>query len=409
MHRRDFLRGTAAVFGTALGARLGGPLVGTARAATETSHLLFVYYHGGFNAVLGGAGSMFNNVAFGTTSSNLKAVGNGVFTDLATFGTLPQVALDHWAAVGFRHGAPLHTQPDNPNNGSEKAITRKGQTGASYLTTLAAAMGGTSPLKAAHTGPYPYWRVQPAAGGVSMQNILDWGDVLKAVGADAAAVTGPTRDGAAASLEAAAAMSHGKLTANADSLGSLDDAYQASVASLRQPAPPPITKDEILTAYGLSSTNVSGFAAQMAAAEVMIRAAGSNVVTAWDGSYGEWDFNSGPSMTSSRAKLLGQGGYGVNKMAPLKTFCQRMLSLPDKNVVVVCLGDFVRLTVGHGHGDGCVAAVFGKYLKQGLNFPCDGAAKFGPSTPGVDAFWASIAKALKVTGAPFGSSPYTYV
>jgi hypothetical protein len=264
-------------------------------------------------------------------------------------------------------------------------------------------MGGSSPLKAVHTGPYPPFRFQPATNGVSLQNILDFDDVLKAVGAQAPDASGPARATAGASLAAASDLSRNKLTANPDSLRSLGDGYGAGIASLKQPPPAPVSRDEVMTAYGLKGTAVNSFAAQFAAAEVSIRAAGSNVVTVFDGSVGEWDFSAPVSTQNSRNKFLG------GKIAPLRTFCSRMLNAVGRNVVVVCLGDFVRLTEGHGHGDGPVVAMFGKYLKQGLYNPCSSLAQFADGTPGTDAFWAGVASALKVPGQPFGANPYAIV
>jgi hypothetical protein len=406
MNRRQVLRAGAALVGGMVGQRVLGPFLPRAEAALETSHLVFVYYHGGFNGVFGGAGAAFRNKAFGVTDGNLKAVGDGVFTDAATFGTMPQFALDHWAAVGFVHNDPLHTQPTNPNSGSERSITRKGNT--SYFTTLAKAMGGGSPIKAAHTGAYPSFRVAPAAGDVSLQNIQDFNDVLKAAGALAPDTSGPSRDAQALGLNTAGTMSKFRLDANPESLKSLGEAFPAGVAALQQPPPAPVDRDEVMKAYGVGNSQVKSFAGQLAAAEVAIRATGSNVVTVFDGFFGEWDFDSGVSMQRSRSKYLGTGGFSGNRVAPLNTFCQRMLNVPGRNVVVACLGDFVRLTTGHGHGEGAVAAIFGKYIKRGLYNGCDEKARFAPSTPKVEQFWAGLAAALRVPGTPFGANPYTY-
>ena len=98
--RRGFLKGVAGAAGALLGTRLGGELVPNARAAGETSHLVFIYLPGGFNGALGGAANAFvTGNKFGLTATNVMAVGNGVSTDKATFGTLPAFALQHLSLI----------------------------------------------------------------------------------------------------------------------------------------------------------------------------------------------------------------------------------------------------------------------------------------------------------------------
>jgi hypothetical protein len=82
-----------------------------------------------------------------------------------------------------------------------------------------------------------------------------------------------------------------------------------------------------------------------------------------------------------------------------------MLNLPDRNVVVCISGELVRLPSGD-HGDGTVAALFGKYVKQGLSFGVNAQARFATGTPGVEPFWSCVAAACKVPGQPFGANPH---
>jgi hypothetical protein len=413
LSRRALMKAMAASSGALIGQRLLPGALPVAHAAAEPAHLVFVYLPGGFNAALGGVAAPFvTGNKFGITSTNIVTVGSGLTTDKATMGSLPQFALDHWHAVGARHGVSSHTTPDNNQGGGERAVTRKGNT--SYLTKLAAAMGGDASLKAVHLGDYPAYRTQPAAGAVSLQRVTDLGSAIKALGASAPDPGAPDRTIMADGLATAKLLSSAQLGQNPESLLSAAEAYDASMATLRKAPGKPVTIGEINTAYALKgATVVSGFASQLAGAELMIRAAGSNVISVFDGGFVGWDFHQVTSagvsqnMIFSRNRLLGEGSYD-DRMAPLRTFMTRMLNLPDRNVVVAITGDFVRVPNGD-HGDGVMTAVFGKYVKQGLSFPCDAKATFNAKTPGMDAHWAAIAAALKVSGNPFGANPYAIV
>jgi hypothetical protein len=68
----------------------------------------------------------------------------------------------------------------------------------------------------------------------------------------------------------------------------------------------------------------------------------------------------------------------------------------------------VRLPSGD-HGDGTVAAVFGKHLKQGVSFGVDAKSHFSSDTPSPKGFWAAIAAACQVDGQPFGPNPHSLV
>jgi hypothetical protein len=278
---------------------------------------------------------------------------------------------------------------------------------------LADVMGGDSALKAVTLGDYPAYRTQPATNGVSLQRVTDLSSAIKALGAGVADPNAPDRAVAAAGLGAAQTVSQTQIQRNPRSLLSIDEAYKAGIATLNKPPPPPVTFPQIAQAYGLgTSTAVTGFASQLAGAEVMIRAAGSNVISVFDNGFVGWDFHQvsggvSQNMIFSRNRLLGAGSF-EDRMTPLRTFMNRMLNLPDRNVVVAITGDFVRLPNGD-HGDGVVTAVFGKYVKQGLSHGVDGNARFATGTPNVEAMWAAIAAALKVPGTPFGPNPHPIV
>jgi hypothetical protein len=410
LSRRGLLKGALAIGGAAVGSRLAGPWVGEAEAATEPSHFVHIFFHGGLNALFAGCAQPLLG-KFAVTDTNIMPVGNGVFTDKATFGTFPKFALDHWAGIGLRHGDANHTVPENANGGGEMAIIRNGTN--CYLNQLAAAMGGDSAFKAVLFGrrsqDYGIYRPWPAVDGASLQRIANLRDALSAVGADTPDPNAPDRGRLASTLEASQAISARHIATNPGRLVSLASSYDAAVDVLRKPLPPPVTFDEVDKAYGLGGRSAivpgaaTSFAAQLAGAEIMIRAAGSNVIHLSDFEP-MWDFDAVNSGQYSRDRFLGAGTYG--RLAPIRTFLERMLNFPGKNVVVAISGEFVRETTGHGHGAGVVAAVFGKNVKQGLSYPVNGLARFAAGTPGSMGFWAGIAAACKVPGQPFGANPH---
>lgn len=409
--RRGLLKGALGIGAAAAGARVLGPLVGEAHAAEETSHFVHVFFHGGLNALFTGCAQELRG-RFSVTDSNMVAIGNGVSTDKATFGTLPKIALDHWAAIGFRHGDANHTVPENRNGGGEMAVVRNGSN--NYLTQLAAAMGGDSTFKAVLLGrrssDYGVYAQWPAVNGVTLQRISNLRDALGAVGAKAPDPNEPDRLKLAKTLEAAEAISARQIATNPERLETLGASYDAAAATLKKPLPPPVTFDEVDRAYGLGGRTAivpggsTSFAAQFALAEIMIRAAGTNVVHISDFEP-MWDFDANVNGPRSRDRFLGSGTYG--RLAPLRTFLSRMLDFPGKNVVVAVSGEFVREVNGHGHGAGVVAAVYGKNVKRGVAFPVNNSARFASGAPGTKAFWAGIAAACKVQGQPFGANPYS--
>jgi hypothetical protein len=410
LSRRGLLKGALSVGAAAAGARIVGPYVGSAAAAEETNHFVHIFFHGGLNAVFAGCAKILEGKFPGVTMQPVTP-NSQVVTCARTFATFPQFAREHWAAIGMRHGDANHTVPENRNGGGEMAVIKNGSN--NYLTQLAAAMGGDSAFKAVLFGrrsqDYGVYAPWPAVNGVSLQRIANIRDALSAVGAETPDPNAPDRGRIAATLEAAEDISARQIATNPGRLGPLTESYQAAVASLRKPLPPPVTFAEVDKAYGLGGRSAivpgaaTSFAAQLAGAEIMIRAAGSNVIHLSDFEP-MWDFDAPVNFARSRDRFLGEGTYG--RLAPIRTFLDRMLNFPGKNVVVAISGEFVRETTGHGHGAGVVAAVFGKNVKQGLSFPVNNIAKFAPDTPTPKGFWAGIAAACRVQGQPFGANPH---
>jgi hypothetical protein len=413
--RRGLLKGALAAGGAAIGSRIAGPFAREAFAAGEPAHFVHIFFNGGLNALFSGNADKFltGNV-FGVTSSNIKEIGNGVFTDATTFGTFPQLALDHWGAIGMKHNQALHTTPQNLKSGGERAILRDGDD--CNLTKLAHAMGGDSPFKAVYFGDRPpAYQEQPAYQGVALQRIMNLSDALKTLGAgDAPDPAAPNRNLAAAALETSAGISKRQLQTSPARLGPLSSAYESAVAGLRKPPPKPVTMAEIADAYDLGeSTDVKSFASMLAGAEIMIRAGNTNVVNITDSGLASWDFHqtSGGASSNglySRRKFLGTNSFSGNRIAPIKTFLERMLDLDGHNVVVCVSGELVRLPNGD-HGDGTVAALFGKRVKKGVCFGVDANSRFASNTPPVKGFWAAVAAACGVSGQPFGPNPHSLV
>lgn len=413
LSRRTLIKGLLATGGAAIGSRIAGP-IGSAIAAPEPSHFVHIFFNGGLNALFAGNADKFltGNV-FDVTSSNIKEVGNGVFTDAATFGTFPQIALDHWAAIGMKHGSALHTTPQNRRSGGERAILRDGAD--SNLTKLAAAMGGSSPFKAVYFGDRaPAYEEQPAFDGVALERVTSLTDALKTLGAQAPDPNAPNRELTATALETSQGISKRGMALSPVRLGPLGSAYDAAIAALRQPPPKPVTLGEIDQAYGLDgSSDVDSFESMLAGAEIMIRAAGTNVVNVTDFGLASWDFHQvsgGKSRNGffSRRKFNGEGSFKGNRVAAMRTFLDRMLNLEGHNVVVAISGELVRLTNGD-HGDGTVAAVFGKRMRKGVSFGVDERSRFASSTPPPKGFWAAIAQAVGASGQPFGPNPHNLV
>jgi len=411
LSRRRLLKGALAIGGAAVGSRIAGPFVKSAVAATEPAHFVHIFFNGGLNALFSGNADKFltGNI-FGVTSSNIKDVGNGVFTDATTFGTFPELALEHWGAIGMKHNNALHTTPQNLRSGGERAILKDGNDCA--LNKLAHAMGGDSPFKAVYFGDRaPAYQDQPAYQGVALERVSSLSDAIKTLGAGAPDPNAPNRGLAASALESSDAMSKRHIATSPSRLTALGDAYGSAVAALRKPPPKPVTLDEISTAYNLgTSTAVDSFASMLAGAEIMIRAANTNVINITDFGLASWDFHQTSGTASSnglysRRKFAGTNGFKGDRIAPIRTFLERMLGLEGHNVVVAVSGELVRLPNGD-HGDGSLAAVFGKRVKKGVSFGVNAQSRFAPTTPSPQGFWAAIAAACGVEGQPFGANPH---
>src|SRR4051812_15105571 len=104
LSRRSLFKGAAALAGAAAFSRAAPAFAD----AGDKSALLCIFLNGGYNSLFCSADSFVPAGTFGCSAGNVKALANGLVVDNATFGTLPQIALDHMASVGIRHGLTAH-------------------------------------------------------------------------------------------------------------------------------------------------------------------------------------------------------------------------------------------------------------------------------------------------------------
>src|SRR5258708_5911552 len=147
--RRRLLHGLAVSVGAAAGSRLAGRAwlpEACADETTEKSAIVMIFLDGGYNALFCSADS-FRNTAFSVGDGNITALGNGLFVDKGTLGSLPSFAKTHMASIGIRHGISAHeaAQPAMWSDGTR-----------SYAIRLAAAMGGDAAIKCAQLVRNPH-------------------------------------------------------------------------------------------------------------------------------------------------------------------------------------------------------------------------------------------------------------
>jgi hypothetical protein len=391
--RRSLFRGAAGIAGGYAASRmLGQGVLPTAfgQTAAEKPALVVVGLWGGYNALFSTPISFLGQNNFGVTQSNMKALPNNLYVDASTLGTLSPYALNHMATIGVDHNQTAHpnAQRANWSNGGTR----------SYPLMLASAMGGDYAQKCVVLGT----RV-PAGpkldAGVSMQVVTDLGATIAGLGG--AVGNSTDRSVAASGLDLARTASADALAANPISLSSVNEGYKAGVEMLSKPAQQ-FDYTSLANAYGLApnATAITDVKSQMAGAELMIRA-GSNVAIVYDGP-GQVGWDSHGDKDGSRARNT----FKARILPSLTTFVNRMLELPNRNVVIALFGDFARDLPGSDHANSLAATVIGKYVKNGSTGRVT--ANVGPpnNCPGMMAYWAHVSDALKVPTNPFGTNPH---
>lgn len=391
--RRRLLQGAGAVAGVAAASRFtgSGSWLPTAHAqsAVNKQALVVINLRGGYNSLFCSADSFLNSY-FGVTASNIEDLGNGLFIDAPTYGTLPTVAKQNMATVGVRHGLTSHDAARN-------AVLHVG--GQSALLRLASEMGGDGSIKAAYMGNMPDGDQTPI-GGVSLQRITDMGSTIAALGGYSNP-TIPDRDIAAMGLTRAQLMSARVLGESPKSLSTVSEGYPAAIDTLNQPVKM-FNFGEAATAYGLGATQtaVNSFRSMMLAAELMVHA-GANVIHT---SNGGWDTHGDNNGARVRQQMTG------TILPPLRTFLNRMWNEPGFDVTVAILGEFARDIPGSDHQPNLSVTVIGKRVKVGTTGRTDNDCGLPAGTPNVNGLWAYLAEAVHVPGTPFGmANPHTSI
>jgi len=312
----------------------------------ERPTLVVLWLNGGPAGLFNSADAFLASGAFGVTSGNVRALGNGLYVDAGSLGALPDPALAHMAAVPFRHGMYSH-------NDARAAVLLAGPR--SQLLRMAAALPA-SPVPCAVVNrlgfPVGIHADPPAEGGIRCRRVTDFATAREGL--------------AVAEMEA------------------------------------------IRHAYGVGpgQTAVDDQRATFAAVEALIRA-DAGVVFAQTAFTGREDrqFDTHHDDIGTVAR-----GIMAPITPSLSVFLQRMLALRGRNVVTLLTGEFSRTLPGADHAKGGTATVIGKYVRTGTagrQLP-DGSPPEDAQPP--EALWAYLAAALRVESAsPFGAHPYAHL
>lgn len=399
--RRGFLQGLGAAAGVAAGSRIVKPFMPLAHAADgpEKSVLVVLYMNGGYNSLFSSAGSFVSSGSFGVNSGNVTDLGNGLIVDKLYGDNLPQMALQHMASIGVRHGISDHGQ-------AHQMTWTDGNR--AYPLMLASAMGGDAAIKCAALGDMPDLNgvSPPTEGGVSWQTISNMDATIRALGGGNPDPKIPARNVAAAGIAASETMSGNRLASNGKSLVTMKNGYDTAVETLKKPVKP-FTFADIATPYNASTTSfgVGNFRSKMIAAELMIQA-GANVITL-DGPDG-WDSHGDTDGTDVRNQM------SQDVLPNLAIFLNRVMTDPtyaNYNVVLTITGEFARSLPGSDHQPNITNTVIGKYVKVGNTGIVDGDVNLKAGTPSVPGWWAYLAAALKVPTPPtaFGPNPHALI
>jgi len=162
--------------------------------------------------------------------------------------------------------------------------------------------------------------------------------------------------------------------------------------------------EEVRSTYGVASDAkfIGTQAATFAAVEGLVRA-GAGVIFAQPAYTGRPDRQFDTHQDSS-------GEVARKIMAPitpmLATFLDRVMALPDRNVVTMLVGEWSRTNPDSDHEPGGTATVIGKYVKTGTAGPQNADGSPPVNAPPPEGLWAYASAALRLSAAPFGRDPY---
>ena len=312
------------------------------RAPGDRPALVVFWLNGGPAGLFNSADSFLRSGAFGVTERNVRDLGNGLTVDAESLGALPPAARAHMASINFLHGVA------RPHEQARAAVLEDGQR--SRLLRLAAVMPEAA-IRCAVVNdlgfPVGVSAQPPAEDGVALERVVDVSSVAGRLGADAWT-----------DVRAAYALRAGRTT--------IDD----------QPT-------------------------TFAAVEALVRT-GTPVIFAQPAYTGRADrqFDTHEDDAGMAARAI---------MAPitpnLATFLERVLALPDRNVVTVLVGEFSRTVPRSDHEPGGTATVVGKHVRTGTAGPQQPDGSPPPNAPPVDGLWAYAAAALRLPTTPFGRNP----
>ncbi|HJV48402.1 MAG TPA: hypothetical protein VJ549_03910 [Geothrix sp.] len=311
----------------------------------ETPTLVVFFLNGGPSGLFNSAGSFLEKGSFGVRPDNVKDLGHGLVVDAATLGSLPSTALSHMASINFQHGHYRHDL-------ARAAVLQTGNR--SNLLLLAGAMTTKAPIRCAIVNSLGFpvgvsWD-SPAEGGAAFTRVTDF-----------------------RSLETQLA---------------------------REPAFDP---KEAAAAYGLTQGiwEIADTPSTFLATEMLVRG-GTSVVFSQPAYLGRPDrqFDIHIELTGATDRKI------MSQLIPsLQIFLERMLTLPNRNVVVALFGEFSRTVATSDHEPGGTATVIGKYVRCGTAGPQNQDGSMPPNTPGTGGLWSFLAEALRLEDHPFGSNP----
>ncbi|SFS16659.1 hypothetical protein SAMN05216570_3354 [Dyella sp. OK004] len=339
--RRTVLRAGVALAGTLAFGELG--LQAKTPRAGERPTLVVFWLNGGPAGLFNSADSFLANGAFGVTQDNVRALGNGLYVDAGSLGTLPSSTLARMAAIPFRHGLYSH-------NDARAAVLEMGSR--SQLLRMAAAMPDSA---------------IPCA-------------IVNNLGLPVGVSANPAAEGHVA-------FEH---------IEKLDDARRSFSMS---------EFDAIRHVYGVPSGSIAidEQRSTFAGVEALIHA-GASVIFAQPAYTGRQDrqFDTHKDDVGKVAREV-----MAPITPSLTAFLSRVMTLPGRNVVTLLTGEFSRTLPESDHAKGGTATVIGKYIKTGSagrQHP-DGSPPEDASKP--DGLWAYVAAALRLGElAPFGANPY---
>ena len=161
--------------------------------------------------------------------------------------------------------------------------------------------------------------------------------------------------------------------------------------------------DEVRAAYGVASDMafIGSQASTFAAVEGLVRA-GAGVIFAQPAYTGRPDrqFDTHDDENGEVARKI------MSPITPmLATFLDRVMALPDRNVVTMLVGEWSRTNPKSDHEPGGTATVIGKYVKTGTAGPQNADGSPPHNAPPPEKLWAYTAAALRLVQMPFGRNP----